>query len=318
MLKVFMNKIVIFDGSYMMHRACRAMSHFKTSTGKASGGVYGFINILQSQLKHLPSDYFPVVCWDDGLSSRRLSMYPDYKGAQSKRQAVPDTDTQSYLDLFYPQRAKIIEFLEYLGIPSLKYKGWEGDDLIYILTQCSNHSIVSSDDKDMIQLVSPSTSVSRPMAKEFIQYNKDDPNFSEKYIIAKAIIGDPSDNIPKVAAGIGKVTANKIAEWLVENYRGGTYKDTLYECEYPNKKVNDKLLKNYDQFDTNLCLMDLKLAEMDMPSGFQSMIEGSIHMSNHPADYFKLMQILSEYEIKSVDLNALILTVKSRKGGLFI
>ena len=51
------------------------------------------------------------------------------------------------------QRKDIIEILHDLGIPCIRIDGWEGDDLLYILSNMTKDSIIISDDKDLIQAV---------------------------------------------------------------------------------------------------------------------------------------------------------------------
>ena len=57
-----------------------------TSTGIKSGGVYGALRMLQAEMKKF-SGYFPIVCFDRGLSKRRLELYPDYKCNISRQEA---------------------------------------------------------------------------------------------------------------------------------------------------------------------------------------------------------------------------------------
>ena len=132
-----------------------------------------------------------------------------------------DEEENLYLEEYRRQRAELIEILHSLGIPSLRFNGWEGDDLIYILSKLTTDGIILTDDKDMIQLLSPTVSISRPIAGEFLTYKDwqethNDPNM-RKYVIAKAIVGDSSDNIPKCADGVGNKTADVFANLMVEN-----------------------------------------------------------------------------------------------------
>lgn len=307
----FLGNIVALDSSYIMHRSCRAMDSLRTSSGKKSGGFYGYLRILVSQLRKMPPGYFPVSCWDDGRSQRRLDLYPDYKGSLTRAQAPPDPKQEDYLSGFFTQRAKVIEFLDAAGIPSLKFKGWEGDDLIKLISESSEHCIISSDDRDMIQMVSPSTIVYRPMQDEIYRYDTEDPNFSRRYLIAKAIVGDKSDNIPKVAKGVGSKSADKLAEWVV-NHPDLSDRDAL--LSYPDEKLVNKIKDHLDQYELNMKLMDLDLIEV--PDGFQSLIEGSIRMSYHEPDYFKMMTLLGEYEISSIDVSELVSLLRLRRGGL--
>ena len=75
-----LDKVLIVDGSYMIHRALHVSEIFNltNSKGEGTGGVFQFLRSLNSEMREYP-DYFPIVCWDNGLADRRVSVYPNYK-----------------------------------------------------------------------------------------------------------------------------------------------------------------------------------------------------------------------------------------------
>ena len=217
-----MNKVLIVDGSYCLHRAMHtpALAELKTSSGMLSGGVFGFLRILQSEIKKF-SGYFPVVCWDKGLSKRRTDIYPDYKANRSRLVADNlagigvETEQDQYLVEYHRQRSDLIKILKSLGIPSLLMDGWEGDDLMYLLSKSTDDGVILSDDKDMIQLVSPEIKIRRTMNNVTVDWSTSEQYYRHPhYTIVKSMCGDPSDNIPKVAQGLGWKGADSIATLL--------------------------------------------------------------------------------------------------------
>ena len=210
----------------MLHRALNtpSLSELCTSTGIKSGGVYGFLRMLQSEIKKF-SGYFPIVCWDKGLSKRRTDLYPDYKANRARLAAdallaggVGVSEEDSYLVEYHRQRSDLIRILKSLGIPSLLLPGWEGDDLQYLLSLSCEEGVIVSDDRDMIQLISPTITIRRAMRNETITWNDCDPCYlNPRYTIMKSIVGDGSDNIPQVARGLGDKGADDIAKLCSED-----------------------------------------------------------------------------------------------------
>ena len=113
--KIF-NKVLIIDGSYMIHRSLHIPEVFelKCSSGERTGGIFGFLRTLSSELR-ICGDYFPVVCFDEGLAPRRLAADPNYKKAME----LLGTDTgntifigdQLFTDVYGAKRSGIRNIL---------------------------------------------------------------------------------------------------------------------------------------------------------------------------------------------------------------
>lgn len=305
----YLNKVLIIDGSYMLHRAMHtpAFQELRTSMGIKSGGVFGFLRIFQAEIMK-NSGYFPIVCWDKGLSPRRTEVYPDYKA--NRKRIVADnlvalgveSEEDDYLKEYHSQRSDLIQILKYLGVPSLLIPGWEGDDLQYLLSCVTRDGIVLSDDKDMIQLVSPTIRIRRPMKDEMITWEESDSEYRHPHFtIVKSICGDPSDNIPQVASGVGGKTASKIAS-LIDEKNFEEYKATLEEyCQCQSGALVTKIKKvldNWSQFVINYNLINLRL--VTPPEGFESMIKDLILGVVGKPNLFKTYEILGKYEMKTI------------------
>lgn len=303
-----LNKILICDGSYLLQRALHTpgLSELSNTKGEKTGGIFGFLKVFQAEMKHFP-EYYPVVSWDGGLSPRRTAIYSDYKA--NRRRLSADmllshgiSISDEYLEEYHRQRSILIQLLGSIGITSLLLPKWEGDDLQYLLTLICNQSVIVSDDKDMIQLVAPNVQVRRPMRKELIKWDSnDDYNCHPRFTIRKAIIGDESDNIPQVSKGIGEKTADKIALLLV-NTDYNEYKNRLNAyIETHNDSLVPRIqsiLDNWNQFLINYQLIDLRLVEI--PNGFEKMIQDAIILTAKKIDVFKAYHLLSENGIDTV------------------
>lgn len=301
--------LLIIDGSYLLHRAMHApgLSELTTSSGIKSGGIYGFLRILQAEVKRNQS-YYPVVCWDGGLSPRRTALYPNYKANRARVSADymishginPEND---YVQEYHRQRRELMVILSTLGITSLLIPKWEGDDLQYVLTKICENSIIVSDDKDMIQLVSPNIKIRRSMANETIDWNPEDTYYHHPRItIRKAIAGDKSDGIPNVADGLGEKTADKIAV-LLENVPEDKYKDTLTSMlpTLPKGLSNkiQSLLDNWSVFEVNYQLINLQLNEI--PDGFENLIIEAIKITASKINLLSTRVMLSQYQINTIN-----------------
>ena len=312
-MEKYLGKTLILDGSYFCHRALHtpALQELRTSTGLASGGVFGFFRMFQSEIKRFPG-YFPIVCWDKGLSKRRTELYEDYKANRQRQEAdalvaaglaEPDIEGKNYIEEYHRQRNDIIQILKTFGVPSLLIPGWEGDDLMYLISKVTDDAVLISDDKDMIQLVSPTLKIRRAMRDELITWEDSDPCYRHPhYTIAKAICGDVSDNIPQVAKGVGSVAAEKLADIMDKGNNLDEFKDYLHDfvendtCSLVNKA--NKVLKNWNQFSINYQLTDLRLVEA--PPGFENLLKTLITGVIGNSNLMMAYTMLGKYEMTTI------------------
>lgn len=308
-----LDKVLIVDGSYLIHRALHVTDLFNltNSRGEGTGGVFQFFRSLNAELRRNPG-YFPIVCWDNGLADRRVEVYPNYKHkaerlmeAAELRKLGAEPDEDEYLVQYRAQREKVMELLRLLGIPSLAFRHWEGDDLMYILARCLTDTVVLTDDKDLIQLLSPTTRVSRPMAREVLDYDtyqaeNDDPGM-RRFVLSKCIVGDRSDNIPSCAKGVGPKTADKIARMMLES------PDNWREAVESSGDSRVRLFANdeaYGQFEVNRQLIDLSLVDVteQMLDEIARVIDATVRVP----DYFKVMLAMNDLEVQDLDVNGLV------------
>lgn len=316
-MKDFLNKTFVIDGSYCLHRALNQpkLKEFTTSEGILSGGVYGTLRIIIAECRKFPG-YYPIVCWDAGLSSRRTEIYPDYKHNLDRQASIAAGEMDPYIEEYRRQRGDLIQILRELGIPSLRIYGWEGDDLMYILTRMSRESVVLSDDKDLIQLVSPTCRVDRAMKGEVLDYQNTDASYRHPhYCIAKAIVGDPSDNIPKVAPGVGGKGAQAIAAYLAQLPRDN-WKDSLEIYDGKAAKKFKAVADNIDQLYTNFDLTDL--TQVEVPDDIYEVIESSIRPVLGKSNFFKAMEWMSKYEITSINIQQALSVILPYAKDVFV
>lgn len=205
-----MKKVILVDGNNLLYRSFFATMYtgnlMKTSTGKVTNAVYGFVNminkiILEEQPTHI------MVAFDKGKTFRH-DKYENYKAG---RQEIPNE--------LKPQFPLAKQILTAMGIHYYEIDNYEADDIIGSVCKIVEKdpdfvaTIVSSD-KDLLQLISDEVEVKLLKQKDYIRYNHDlfvkDYGFNPINIIdLKALQGDASDNI-KGVKGIGEKTALKL------------------------------------------------------------------------------------------------------------
>lgn len=321
-----LGKILIIDGSNLLHRQLsQASLQDLKYAGKHTGGVFGFFRSLLVALSRYPSHY-PIIVFDKGRSARRLALYPNYKhtddikqeraGLKPAKYTAKPTTGIDYREELYRQGDIIISILELLKIPVIAVPGWEGDDIMAILSRLVSDGVVVTDDKDMYQLVSPNVQIFRPIRTnddgtlgETITFDKvKHPvyNNARSYVIHKSIVGDVSDNIPKVAAGVGDKKAEIITDYIIAANEDPTvYLEVLGNMREPHFA---KFIAGHDQYLINKKLIDLSLIEQDpvilneltqqliSTNGVPSMIDiiGALHREGIQAfDYPKMISHLT-------------------------
>ena len=319
-------KALIIDSSYIIHRclAVEQIYNFTDSKGRRTGAIYQYLRMLIAAMKKFP-DYFPINCFDHGRSPRRLKLYPNYKHELDRTIEVEDAKTNpelmaeltkklEYVDTYHNQRNAIVELLHQLGLPALMIESCEGDDLQYLATTMVDESIIMTDDKDLIQLLSPTVSIWRPMKEEVINYKTyqaehNDPQM-RKYVMIKAICGDTSDNIPSCAKGVGNKSAEFIVEQMITN--PDNWQDVV--ANHKLKRIRGFLAPQFDksglplpdsmtQFKTNMELVDLQKVVFD--DYIKAAVINEINSVKVP-NYFKVAALLADYDIQNIDVSELV------------
>jgi len=204
-------RIVLVDGHHLAYRSYFALPEMTTSRGEPVQAIYGFLRTL---LKLLREDGdCVIVVFDAPGPSFRHEAYEAYK---AQRAPTPED--------FKPQVEKIKEAVDLLGLTRLEVPGFEADDVIGTLAKRAEREgyevVIVSSDRDLFQLLSDRVSVWLPtgetMTPEKVEKKYGVP--PSAWVDYRALVGDPSDNIPGVK-GIGPKTAAKlIQEWgSVEN-----------------------------------------------------------------------------------------------------
>ena len=160
---------------------------------------------------------------------------------------------------------RLSDYLEVLPVGLMTYDKVEADDVISFIAQTkaaegSKITIVSSD-KDFLQIVNPNIRVYAPIKRKLI----DSSNIEEylgmhptNYLVAKALLGDHSDNLAGVK-GLGKKSLVKFFPDLVDV--PGQSLDYVYNiCEdrLISRKIFAKIIYEWEKVEMNYKLMDIQ------------------------------------------------------------
>ncbi len=205
--------LLLIDGMALLFRSFFATApmhqFFRKSDGTPTNGVQGFArHVLSAQSIMRPTHI--AVCWDMGVHTFRNELFDGYK---ANRPAPPDE--------LKPQFDMAKDVSEMIGWQNFGIVGMEADDTIgSIIDQWSDQARITviSGDKDLLQLLNPSTTIALTK-KGYTEYNiYNEERFMEEYAIdpplfadVKAFMGDTSDGYPGVK-GIGPKTALKLIQ----------------------------------------------------------------------------------------------------------
>jgi DNA polymerase-1 len=281
--KLIDNVILIIDGTNLIYRNYFVHSYRKTKSGVHTGGLYGTIRSIQSYINTFnPKQVY--VCFDKSEYTFRSKMYPDYKMNRV------ETDKE-LLDQF----VMLKEYCNLVNFPFIEIDLFEADDIIGSLAcrakEFNLHPYIVSGDRDLLQLIHKGIDVMYLSNKGPIIYSEN--QFEEEYNIKigqyieyKALVGDPSDNIPGIP-GIGKKSAAKLL---------GLYNslDGIYEnIEELKGKQKQTVIDNKDKVYLYKELLTIKCdMELDFEDYFTRFVEEGYNVNSESAkEYLKEIEI---------------------------
>ena len=239
----------------------------KNPNGSPIGGIRTFINILNKLTREVKPDLI-VLVWDGkGGSKKRRAMNESYKGGRKP----PRTNwsqvgmvEEEVTDNKVWQQMRVIEYFNQTPVIQFMEPLVEADDVISYIKNTSMFAewqkVIVSADKDFIQLLDDRTILHRPIQKEYLNKNNVVEKFGihpTNFALARAIVGDSSDNLPGVPR-VGMETIAKRFSFLKEEK---TYylEHILAECEKPEnkQKLFSSILEHKELIKNNYDIMQL-------------------------------------------------------------
>ena len=245
-------KLLALDGNSLTYRAFFALpTDMATASGQVTNAVYGFTSMLTTLMKDQRPDGV-VVVFDRKEPTFRHEAAPEYKAQREKQP-----------DILYQQLEIVRELLDALGVATLDYQGFEGDDLIAtIVDRCErdgNDVVIVTGDRDSYQLVhDPHVRVlyNKRGVSDYALY--DEKGIFERtgvtpaqYVEYAALRGDPSDNLDGLP-GVGEKTAAK----LLNQY--GSLQAIIAAAGEQTPKLKAAIVEHADRVVRNSELMRLR------------------------------------------------------------
>lgn len=280
-----MKTLLLVDGSSYLYRAFHAMPDLRNLHNEPTGAIQGVLNMLRRLHKDYPSDYSAVV-FDAKGKTFRDDIYPNYK---ANRASMPDDLRVQIEPLF--------ETILAMGWPLIVEDGVEADDVIGALAKQAEregmHTIISTGDKDISQLVNAHITVVNTMRDAFRK--TDDvldiagvenkfgipPSLMVDYLI---LVGDTSDNVP----GVEKVGPKTAVKWLKEY---GSLDNIVANADNITGVVGENLRKALDWLPTARELITIRC-----DVGIQEHLSD---LAPQPVDKVKLAELFERFNFKT-------------------
>ena len=155
MAQIAENPLILVDGSSYLYRAYHAFPPLTNSAGEATGAMYGVLNMLRSLLLQYQPSHVAVV-FDAKGKTFRDELFENYK---AHRPPMPE-DLREQIEPLH-------KMVKAMGLPLLAVSGVEADDVIGTLAvqaeKAGKSVLISTGDKDMAQLVTPSVTLINTM-----------------------------------------------------------------------------------------------------------------------------------------------------------
>ena len=187
-----------------------------STNGQPIGGLKGFIKILQKLVRQTKPNAV-VICWDGpNGSKKRKTMDKNYKEGRKpirlNRSVHNLTDDEELQNKIW-QQGRVVEYINNMPIIQTMLPEIEADDVISYVKSSTMfkdwQKVIVSADKDFIQLLDNKTLLFRPIQKEVLSLKTVVEKFGihpRNFALARAMAGDPSDNLPGVPrVGLGTV-----------------------------------------------------------------------------------------------------------------
>ena len=229
---------IVIDGNSLMYRAFFALQTPMTSRdGTPTGALHGFLGMLLKLIDRKPSHM--AVAFDVHGPTFRHLKYDAYKAG---RRPTPD-DLRTQMPI-------LKDILRQMDIAVVECPSYEADDILGTLSRRAEAAgldvLLVTGDRDALQLTTDHTHVllTKKGITDTVEY--DPETLKETYGLTpdhmrdlKALMGDPSDNIPGVP-GVGEKTALK----LLESY--GDLDGVYAHADEIKGKLGERVRENED------------------------------------------------------------------------
>ena len=270
-----MKRVLIIDALNAYLRAY-IVDPSLSSNGQPIGGIKGFIKILQKLVRDTQPDEIAVI-WDGpNGSAKRKIMDKNYKAGRKPlrlNRAFNNLSENEVQENKTWQQVRVMEYLNQMPIVQTIIPEIEADDVIAYITQMEYYKgwqkIIVSNDKDFMQLCDDETVLYRPTKKVILNRQRiveETGVHPTNMALARAIIGDTSDNLPGIR-GAGFATVAKRLNFLSAD-KTYTIQDVIDFCEKTGSKLKffSNIVEGKELIEHNYKMMQLYSPQMSIQS----------------------------------------------------
>ena len=299
------SKVLIVDGLNLFIRTFSAIPTLNEN-GEHIGGLSGFLKSLAATIRMINPTRVVVVFDGKGGSYRRRKIYPNYKEGRATKSRL--NRVAGFENLEEEQKSmryqlfRIYSYLQHLPVSIISIDNIEADDVIaYLTAYFEEKSVILSNDRDFLQLVSDRVNVYLPTKKKMYTPEnllEETGIWCENFILYKSLLGDKSDNI-KGINGIGEKTILKNFPMLSEKRKIDLENFVQFCILYDGKlKAMNELKNNIEVFKTNHRIMQLH--DVDIAQTYKSNIRQIIDGEIQPMNKIELDKLFIQDKLQSV------------------
>lgn len=279
-----------------------------STTGQQAGGIVGFLNALRA-LVDWTQPSAVIVAWEGGGSARRRALFPGYKADRRPprlNRYYEDDIPDSHENRMHQVRV-LVDAIGHLPIRQLFIEDCEADDVIGYLCRNSyrdHRKVIASSDRDYYQLLDDLTMLYTWSGRRFVGPSEATAETGIapcNFALAKAVVGDRSDNVPGIR-GVGFKTLVKRIPRLGLPMEL-TVQDLIEECSSAPAKgprMYSSIMAGIEMVKLNLRLMHLDTTNLAAVQ--VGRIEASVGSSVPSRNKMGLMRLLLEEGLASYDV----------------
>jgi DNA polymerase-1 len=259
------DRVLLIDGLNLFFRNFAVLNYINDN-GAHIGGLSGFLRSLGYLIKQFQPTSVYVIFDGPGSTINRKNILSEYKESRDTLRVNWDVfdDKSDEDESKYNQLVRLTHYLQCLPIKVISLDKVEADDIIAFLAQklskkYDSKVIITSSDKDFLQLINDNINVFRPIEKKVYTPQTVFDEFGvlpTNFILYKTLIGDSSDKI-KGVKGLGKKKIPKLFPEL--SVVPQTLDDIFNKCEqnYKENLIYSKIILNFNEIQKYFKIMNL-------------------------------------------------------------
>lgn len=197
------DRVLLIDSMNMFLRSFAVINKVNKK-GHHIGGLTGYLRSLGAMIELIQPTRVIAIFDGEGNVTNKKNLYSGYKGNRKIKRITNWSgfdSLQEESESIETQLLRLIDYLKCLPINISIIDKQEADDVIAYIAPKFKQSIIVSADQDFLQLVDDTITVYSPIKKKFYDKTKVFEEFGlypHNFLIQKTILGDTSDNVPKV------------------------------------------------------------------------------------------------------------------------